>query len=72
MKTNVCRLMVARTFRRSNVLCRQEFQNRAMIIKTLLNQLVRSVLGKYSGSVRKLAKKEHDQYFPRTDLTLVR
>ena len=55
-----------------------------MIMKTLLNWLVRSLLGKYwsssffckfmdlaCGSVHKLAKKELDQYFPSTDLTLV-
>ena len=29
------------------VLCRQEIRNRAILIKTLLNSLVQSVLGKY-------------------------
>ena len=36
IKTNFCRLIVARAFHRSNVLCRQEIQNRAMIIKSSL------------------------------------
>ena len=33
IKTNFCRLLVARAFHRSNVLCSEEIQNIAMIIK---------------------------------------
>ena len=36
IKTNFCLLIVARAFHRSNVLCRQEIQNRTMIIEKFI------------------------------------
>ena len=61
---------------RIDALIHQQKLKRAIIINTLLNQLVRSVLGNIGLVLflqvygpHKLAKKELDQYFPNTERT---
>ena len=81
IKTNFRLLIVARAFHRSNVLCRQEIQNRAMIIKKFIELACSVRTGKilvefflfffFFLQVYGLAKKELDQYFTSTNLTSV-